>query len=329
MVAVKQGTRVSASNFDRVEMLRQKLGYSAPAKLDPSGSNFYYLRSGANTEEAKETSPIAVGFVPELMGRTDAEIKALLTAERKEWLPGHYLNQEFENQPVMYLLLPEVEQDGRVAMILPGEGRSLWKRQIETFAWDSEALETRLNRLKQNVLTRTNRIEVGLLFSRPLVNWVFWKPIKTAKELAQELAKCAKQIEQMVPAIYEREEGEGPLSRLFDSLKQRLLKTLEVKSENGKDYSFADMCAQTIAYGLFTARVFGYLDDQQHGRSPETHFNRDCVVTMLPKTNPFLRHLFEDISGQAADELGDELIAEINGIFSILRAAKIDMNLNY
>ena len=51
---------------------------------------------------------------------------------------------------------------------------------------------------------------------------------------------------------------------------------------------FADIYAQTIAYGMFAARL--------HDPTLED-FNRKEAAELIPKTNPFLRKLFQYIAG--------------------------------
>ena len=320
LYAVMTGTDLN----HRVEALRQLLGY--PVKeLDPERSRFWYLRPGADEEEAKETCPIAVAFYPVLTQTTDSDIKTFLTSvEQEQWLCGHYTNRVTADKPVMYLLLPEAEQAGRVAMILPGEGRKLRHRQIQTFAWNEEDLQARLARLQLDSLRLTNRIKPKALLSMPLVEWAFYKPIETARELAQLLAKAAHEIEQVIPKVYNAEGTDGYLHKLLLSFQKELLPALELTSDNEKDYSFADIYAQTIAYALFTARVFGYVRDKREDREKETHFDRESAWQQLPETNPFLRKLFQDVSERSPEELGDELVGAIAEIFGILRAAKME-----
>lgn len=303
----------------RVEALRQLLGY--PVKeLDPEGSRFWYLRPGSDENEAAETCPVAVGFYDELANVTDSEAKRFLTAkEQQQEIYGHYTSRIFEQQPVMYLLLPSEEANGRVSLILPGEG-GLRQRQIETFDWDDDQLLARLKRLTQSELPIAAR---GLM-SVPLVEWVFYEPIKTAKELALKLAEAARQIEQVILTVYNQEQEDGYLHTLLKSFQRELLPSLKLSSDNEKDYSFADIYAQTIAYALFTARVFGHVRDKKAGRTKETLFDRQSAWQKLPETNPFLRKLFKDVSDRSAEELGDELIGAIADIFVILRATKMD-----
>ncbi|WP_223257524.1 hypothetical protein [Phormidesmis priestleyi] len=90
-------------------------------------------------------------------------------------------------------------------LVLPTEG-GLRQRNIQSFAWGSAELETRLNRLRQGELP----IATKALISIPLVERAFYEPIKTAKELAQLLAAAARRIEQIIPKVYKSEERRYP-----------------------------------------------------------------------------------------------------------------------
>lgn len=329
MVVTTSRSRIRTAFDDRVEQLRQKLGYPIKER-DPQGSDFYYLRPGSDAEEAAETCPIAVGFYDELNEVIDERsLQRLLTSsEWQQRIYGHYLNRTGEQQPVMYILMPTEEGIGQVPLVLPTEG-GLRQRNIQTFAWDSDKLETRLSRLRQGELP----IAARALTSVPLVERAFYEPIKTAKELAGLLAEAARRIEQIIPTVYKDEERRYPASKgekgylhqLLRSFQQELLPSLRLESENEKDYSFSDIYAQTIAYSLFTARVFSYMRDQPAGAGKEELFDRQSAWQKLPETNPFLRKLFRDVSERSSEELGDDLIGAIADIFTVLRAAKMDV----
>jgi type I restriction-modification system DNA methylase subunit len=322
--------RVFVGNQEsRIEELRQLLGYPLKQR-DPGMSRFWLLRPGANEEEAEDTCPIAVGFYSELNHMSKDEISKFLTSEEQQKeIYGHYTQRVAPDQPVMYLLLPDGDRFGRVAMVLPSEGK-LRQRQVQSFTWTEQDLQARLNRLRQSELARTNRMQEKVLAVIPLVEWAFYKPIETAKELAQKLAEASRKIEQAIPAVYRAEQPDGYLRTLLTSFKRELLPALEVEPLNDKDYSFADIYAQTISYGLFTARVFSYTIDErnrQEDKNPErkeTDFNRQNAWELLPETNPFLRRLFRDVSQQPVTELGEDLLDSIAEVFSILRAAKMD-----
>ncbi|SDD90342.1 N-6 DNA Methylase, partial [Sphingomonas sp. YR710] len=69
---------------------------------------------------------------------------------------------------------------------------------------------------------------------------------------------------------------------------------------------FADIYAETIAYGLFAARL--------HDGTPDT-FTRGEALDLLPKSNPFLRELFIYIAGPNLDERLRRVIDELCNVF--------------
>ena len=75
--------------------------------------------------------------------------------------------------------------------------------------------------------------------------------------------------------------------------------------------SFADIYAQTIAYGMFAARL--------HDTTLET-FSRQEAVFLIPKSNPFLRGLFNYVSGAECD---DRLIWIIDSLAEIFLATDV------
>ena len=60
-----------------------------------------------------------------------------------------------------------------------------------------------------------------------------------------------------------------------------------------KKADFADIYAQTIVYGMFAARL--------HDDTPED-FSREEAARLIPKTNPFLRQIFNNLAGNDLDE---------------------------
>ena len=309
---------VSGNEQSRIKALGELLDYPIVRK-DPQGSRFWYLRPGENKSAAEDTQPIAVGFYDELNQITGKAAKVFITSvEQQLEIYGHYTNRVNEDRPVMYLLLPSEEETGRVALVLPTEGK-LRQRQIQTFEWNStQLLKSRLPRLHSDSLPIADKA----LLSTPLVEWVFYDSVSTAKELAERMAFVARQIEKVI-SNSDVESNDGYLHQLFASFKKELLPNLKPSTTDEKEYSFADIYAQTIAYGLFTARVFSYERNQDDLIS--TEFNRQTAWKLLPETNPFLRRLFQDISVRSPQELGDELIEAILEIISYLRVAKMEV----
>ena len=129
--------------------------------------------------------------------------------------------------------------------------------------------------------------------------------IKTSANLSKALAKYAVIIKQNIPDLHDIEMEDGPIHQLHKAFREALIKDLSVDD-------FADMVAQTITYGLFSARASG---SELTGIGTLS----DCI----PLTNPFLKDLFAEFSTLAGngpadldfDDLAiDELISMLNEI---------------
>ena len=141
--------------------------------------------------------------------------------------------------------------------------------------------------------------------------------INDSKSLALGLAELAKRIRIRVNAVLEIESDTGHLHQLHKAFKDNLIADL---SADG----FADMFAQTITYGLFTA----------HASRQSGALVADDLVMMVPNTNPFLKELLSDFLTKAGrarnrqnrvdfDELGiNEVVTTLRGVpmEDILRA---------
>ncbi len=110
--------------------------------------------------------------------------------------------------------------------------------------------------------------------------------VKSAKELALRMAKLADIIRDIILNAI----NEGESTQLNDTMKS----FREVLLHDMTDHQFADMYAQTISYGMFAARV-NHTDKKKK-------FERMTAGYDLPKTNPFLRQLFNTIGGPELDE---------------------------
>lgn len=112
------------------------------------------------------------------------------------------------------------------------------------------------------------------------------KSVDTPKELAQRMARFAQMIRDLIINAFIKEPDSGSLHAQFLAFREYLIPNLSTEQ-------FADMYAQTIAYGLFAARC---------NQSTETGFSRQNAAYLLPKTNPFLRKLFSHIAGPDLDD---------------------------
>lgn len=94
-----------------------------------------------------------------------------------------------------------------------------------------------------------------------------------------------------------------------------------------KPEEFADMYAQTAAYGLFTARVFAHTT--MFGGKPETlpesfrreGFSLEQAAYLIPKANPFLRQFFQHV---ASPNLNPQLRWLVEQIADSLRYTDMD-----
>ena len=131
--------------------------------------------------------------------------------------------------------------------------------------------------------------------------------ISTSKALAMELAALATRIRQRVNKVLAIESEKGPMRQLYKAFRETLVHDLD-------EDRFADMYAQTITYGLFSARC-----------SRQTGFVAENLTDMIPVTNPFLKELlstFLTIGGRKGkidfDELG------IDDVVQMLRDADME-----
>lgn len=130
--------------------------------------------------------------------------------------------------------------------------------------------------------------------------------ITTSRELAVRLADLARRIRKRANAVLAVESDAGPLRKLHKAFQETLIHDL---SED----DFADMYAQTIAYGLFSARC-----------SRPAGLIAENIVDMVPVTNPFLQELlstFLTLGGRKANIDFDEL--GISEVVDMLREANM------
>ncbi|CAN5474422.1 hypothetical protein BH11PSE7_BH11PSE7_00070 [soil metagenome] len=136
--------------------------------------------------------------------------------------------------------------------------------------------------------------------------------INDSKTLALVMAELAKRIRSRVNTVLALESDTGHLRQMHKAFKDNLIADLS-------DDAFADMFAQTITYGLFTARA-----SRDSGA-----LVADNLADMVPSTNPFLKELlgsFLNAAGRARnrqkrvdfDELG------INDVVTTLRTVPMD-----
>jgi len=129
--------------------------------------------------------------------------------------------------------------------------------------------------------------------------------VGTPKELAQRMARQAHMIRNLIINAFEKEPESGSLHAQSSAFRDNLIPDLSVEQ-------FADMYAQTIAYGLFAARCTN---------STGKDFTRQNAAYLLPKTNPFLRKLFNHIAGP---DLDDRIAWLVDDLVQVLAQANME-----
>jgi predicted helicase len=134
--------------------------------------------------------------------------------------------------------------------------------------------------------------------------------IKSPSKLAKLMAGKARLLEDVIrKAIESDEESEenNSLRNQLEVFKANLIHDITPSL-------FADIYAQTIAYGLFAARL--------HDTTLED-FSRQEAQYLIPKSNPFLRGLFNYISGADCDDRLAWIIDSLAEIFLKTDVAKL------
>jgi predicted helicase len=110
------------------------------------------------------------------------------------------------------------------------------------------------------------------------------QPISTPRELAERMARLTHLIRDTIISAFEKDKASDTLKDWRQAFASVLIPDLDQPEHLGQ---FADMFAQTLSYGLFTARIMHQTGD----------FNRSTAQSYIPKTNPFLRDFFTYITG--------------------------------
>jgi predicted helicase len=182
----------------------------------------------------------------------------------------------------------------------------------------TDYLEFRLFRTGNKVLSlRIADISAGKVkaraedlasFSSMIADVVAFKGITVTspEKLAMLMADKARLLEEgIVRALGEHDDEEASLRDQYEAFKRVLIHDLEERQ-------FADIYAQTIAYGLFAARL--------HDNTSET-FTRQKARELVPRSNPFLRNLFDYVSGA---QLDDRIAWIVDTLAALYRACDVE-----
>lgn len=137
--------------------------------------------------------------------------------------------------------------------------------------------------------------------------------IKNPQRLAEMLAGKAR----LMADIIEKSLNADDEHERTSDLKNQMITFKNMLIHDIDNKSFSDIYAQTIAYGMFAAR---YNDP-----TLET-FSRLEAANLIPKSNPFLRKLFQDIAGFDLDDRLVWIVEELVQIFLATDVEKIMTN---
>ena len=129
--------------------------------------------------------------------------------------------------------------------------------------------------------------------------------IETPAVLAKHLARRTRELQTQIAATL-KDEG-SDVYRMFAAFKATLLATLSPDD-------FADMYAQTLAYGLFAARCT---------LPNATQFSRLTAANALPRSNPFLRQLFHLVASPTLEENVTYILDEIAALLQSVSTAML------
>jgi predicted helicase len=148
--------------------------------------------------------------------------------------------------------------------------------------------------------------------------------ITSALQLSKIMAAKARLLANVIQnALNNDFENESEAS---SSLKEQLKDFKKVLLHDITPSEFADIYAQTIAYGMFTACL--------HDKTPQ-EFSRRRSAENIPLSNPFLRKFFDHIAGINLDEIDNTLplddriiwiVDALAGIFRLVDTEKLMKN---
>ena len=133
--------------------------------------------------------------------------------------------------------------------------------------------------------------------------------IASPETLARYLARRTRELQTQIATTL-TDEGSN-IHAMFSAFKETLISTLTPDD-------FADMYAQTLAYGLFAARCT---------LPNATNFSRHTAVQALPRSNPFLVQLFYHVTSPSLEQNAPEqnVIYILDDIASLLRNVPTEM----
>ncbi len=168
-----------------------------------------------------------------------------------------------------------------------------------------EVTETGIKSLPENFLTFTNLIKDFCTH--------IGQTIKSPKKLAEMMAGKAR----LLSGVIEKALMSDEINQENSTLKDQMGAFKKILIHDITPKEFADVYAQTIAYGMFAARL--------HDPDLAT-FSRQEAAELIPKSNPFLRKLFGYIAGPDIDDRIKWIVDNLVEIFLACNVEEILKN---
>lgn len=135
--------------------------------------------------------------------------------------------------------------------------------------------------------------------------------ITSSANLAKMMANKARLLAEVIEkSLAADDEKTGELAGQWKSFQKVLIHDLTGRQ-------FADIYAQTICYGMFAARL--------HDETPDT-FSRSEAAELIPKTNPFLRKVFQNVATFDIDDNIAWIVDDLVETFRVTDMPKVMKN---
>ena len=135
--------------------------------------------------------------------------------------------------------------------------------------------------------------------------------IKSAEKLSKLMAQKARIMEEVIQKAIKTNHEDNTLRDQYKAFKEILIHDLD-------EDTFADIYAQTITYGMFAARL--------HDPNLQT-FSRFEAAQLIPKSNPFLRKLFQYIAGYDLDNRIKWIVEALSDVFRLTDISALIKNM--
>lgn len=169
------------------------------------------------------------------------------------------------------------------------------KRVLRTVSWSKDVTDARLDLIvKRSVpdLAWTNANGPRIAVDPDALGGFgrYREPIKNAATLASRMADVARDVKSEVLALHQVETEDGPIRSLHEEIRAELIADLTPER-------FADVYAQTMVYGLLTARI----------AHPEA-FRKGDAAALIEFENPLLNAIYTRFRQDSEDQVDlDEL----------------------